>query len=107
MLAGNPGLFSPPELQLLTFNTMAERASACEGDCEKYMLEGTVRAVMEMKNCGMEEAKALTDQYAREGWSVQKFYRQMRRLDRAAHPCGQDAGLRDGRRDLRRAEASF
>lgn len=76
MLAGHPALFASPELQLLAFNTLAERASACEG-YDKYMLEGTIRAIMEIKGCGMEQAQAEMQKLERDGWSIRKFYRRM------------------------------
>jgi len=55
MLAGHPGLFSPPELRLLEFATMRERESAlgpCNfGACAKHTCDqrhGLQRALMEL-----------------------------------------------------------
>src|SRR6185369_7785179 len=45
MLAGHPKLFAPPELELLSFNTLSERKEAFSGT-ESYWLEGTLRALM-------------------------------------------------------------
>ncbi|MEP7013165.1 MAG: non-ribosomal peptide synthase/polyketide synthase, partial [Acidobacteriota bacterium] len=55
MLAGHPRLFAPPELELLTFGDMAERKAAFSGR-ESFWLEGLLRAVMEVRQCGPEEA---------------------------------------------------
>ena len=48
MLAGNPALFAPPELELLGFTTMAERRAAFTGR-DSFWLEGLIRAVMELR----------------------------------------------------------
>src|SRR5439155_9801823 len=45
MLAGHPRVFAPPELELLSFNTLAESRSAFSGR-NGFWLEGTVRALM-------------------------------------------------------------
>ena len=76
MLAGNPRLFSPPELQLLQFETLAERRDAFTG-YERYMQEGTVRAVMQMKNCDAKTAQALMAEREANGKSVADFYAEM------------------------------
>ena len=56
MLGGHPGLFAPPELELLSFDTLAERGEAFTGR-DSFWLEGAVRAVMEVRGCGPEEAR--------------------------------------------------
>ena len=60
MLGGHPGLFAPPELELLAFDTLAERRDAFPGR-DAFWLEGALRAVMEVRGCGAEEARALVD----------------------------------------------
>ncbi|MEU4643707.1 amino acid adenylation domain-containing protein [Micromonospora sp. NPDC023814] len=47
MLAGNPDLFVPPELELLGFDSMAERTRALEGP-HSYARDGLARAVREL-----------------------------------------------------------
>ena len=56
MLGGHPRLFAPPELELLSFNTLAERRAAFSGR-DSFWLEGVIRAVMEIRGCGAEEAR--------------------------------------------------
>ena len=56
MLAGHPRLFAPPELELLAFDDMAERRAAFSGR-DSFWLEGLIRAVMEVRGCGAEEAR--------------------------------------------------
>ena len=77
MLAGNPRLFSPPELLLFMFNTLAERAATWNQGYDRYNVEGTIRAIMEIKGCDMEQAQAIMQGFERDGWSVRKFFRQM------------------------------
>src|SRR6185369_7274082 len=76
MLAGHPKLFAPPELELLSFNTLSERKEAFSGT-ESYWLEGTLRALMEIKGYDAAEAKAEMDEFERRGFTTQQFYRQL------------------------------
>lgn len=73
MLAGHPQLFAATELQLLGFNNLHERRNAY---CGKFSLwlEGTLRAIMEIKGCSAEEAKQLMSDYEAQGLTTQQFY---------------------------------
>ena len=73
MMTGHPAIFAPPEIELLTFNTMGERLKEFSGR-ERYRLEGTIRAVMEIKNCEVEEARAIVSEYERADTPVSEFY---------------------------------
>src|SRR5215216_5487333 len=73
MLAGHPQLFAPPELELLSFNTLAERREELTGKYS-FWLEGTIRALMEIKGCGMEEARAVMEECEEQNLSVPQFY---------------------------------
>jgi hypothetical protein len=50
MLGGHARLFAPPELELLPFDTLKERREFFGGRYE-FWLQGTTRAVMELKGC--------------------------------------------------------
>ena len=50
MLAGHSRLFAAPELQLLNFDTLAQRRAALVGRYSPWR-EGTIRAVMELEGC--------------------------------------------------------
>ncbi len=76
MLAGHPGLFAPPELELLSFNTLAERREAF-GDRFSFWLEGATRAVMEVRGCDAETAEGLLADFELRGWTSQDLYRQL------------------------------
>jgi len=78
MLAGNPALFSPPELQLLSFNTLEERRSIFSGRYG-FWLEGTIRAIMDIKKCDGEKARELMERCEAQHQTVQEFYAQMQR----------------------------
>ncbi|MBI1227883.1 MAG: amino acid adenylation domain-containing protein [Bacteroidetes bacterium] len=76
MLAGHPGLFACNELQLLHFETLAERAEAYQG---KFALwsEGLVRAVMELNHCEADDAKLLLQNFAKHGMTTFEMYEQL------------------------------
>ncbi|HEY3570928.1 MAG TPA: amino acid adenylation domain-containing protein [Thermoanaerobaculia bacterium] len=76
MLGGHPRLFSPPELELLSFNTLRERRAAFTGR-DAFWLEGAVRGVMEIRGCGSEEAEALVEEAEREDLTTLEFYGRM------------------------------
>jgi len=73
MLGGHPRIFAPPELELLGFNTLAERRQAFSGR-DRFRLEGLTRAVMEARGCGGEEADALLTGLADEGLPAEAMY---------------------------------
>ncbi|HEV7515840.1 MAG TPA: amino acid adenylation domain-containing protein, partial [Thermoanaerobaculia bacterium] len=76
MLAGNPALFAPPELELLGFNTLEERKEALSGRWALWQ-EGTIRALMEVYACDAEEARRYMDEAEARGLTVQQFYAQL------------------------------
>ncbi|HHB89900.1 MAG TPA: amino acid adenylation domain-containing protein, partial [Anaerolineae bacterium] len=73
MLAGHPKLFAPPELDLLSFNTLGQRKAAFRGRYA-FWLEGLIRAVMEVRGVDAEEARRILETYERENMSVKAFY---------------------------------
>ncbi len=106
MLAGHPALFAPPELELLSFNTLRERSETFTG-AQAFWLEGALRAVMEARVCGADEAKALMREFEESGLTTQEFYRQLqawlgkRRLVDKTPSYALDKSI------LRRAEEDF
>jgi amino acid adenylation domain-containing protein len=73
MLAGNPLLFAPQELELLSFDTLQERKDAFIGR-NSFWLEGTVRAVMEIKGCDAEQARRIMEDCENEQLTTKQFY---------------------------------
>jgi hypothetical protein len=76
MLAGHPLLFAPPELELLSFNTLAERKAAFSGR-HSFWLEGVIRAMMEIKHCDAEQAKSMMEDCEHQKLTTQQFYQLM------------------------------
>ena len=73
MLGGHPRLFSPPELELLGFGTLAERRDAFPGR-DSFWLEGALRAVMEIRRCGPDEARAWMTDLEERGATTAELY---------------------------------
>jgi amino acid adenylation domain-containing protein/FkbM family methyltransferase len=76
LLGGHPALFAPPELELLSWNTLAERRAAFPGR-DRFWLEGAVRAVMAARSCGAAEAEAFLADAESQGWSTRRLYREI------------------------------
>ena len=73
MLGGHSQLFAPPDLDLLPFNTLTERKSALTGKYH-FFLEGTVRAIMQIKDCRVEQAQSIMQKNEERHLSTQQFY---------------------------------
>lgn len=76
MLAGHPSLFAPPELELLSFSTLAERKAALDGKFG-FWLEGTIRAIMEIRQCHLDQARKIMEDCEHQDMSVKDFYNLM------------------------------
>jgi len=73
MLAGHPQLFAPPELDLLSFNTLRERKKAFEQELTIW-LEAAWRAIMEIKSCDLAEAQRIMADCEERNLSTKEFY---------------------------------
>ncbi len=74
ILGGHPKLFAPPELQLLNFNTLQDRKNNLTGR-DDFWLDGTIRAIMEIKGCDADEARRIMQEFEDQNYSVKDFYR--------------------------------
>jgi amino acid adenylation domain-containing protein len=74
MLAGHPRLFAPPELELLSFDSLGARKSALQGR-NSFWFEGLIRAVMEVRRCDADEAKAILAELDEKDLSTREAYR--------------------------------
>ena len=106
MLGGHPRLFSPPELYLLGFNTLRERRQALE-ERLSFMLEGTVRALMEIRACGAEEAARLMTEYEELDLTTRAFYRVLQDALGARRLVDKTPGYSLDLATLQRAEEAF
>jgi pimeloyl-ACP methyl ester carboxylesterase/aryl carrier-like protein len=77
MLAGHPSLFCPPELHLLSFESMQERRNKLG---RSFLGEGLERAVMELKSLTADQSKTLVERWEEEDWSIQDVYRELHDL---------------------------
>ncbi len=75
MLAGNKKLFSPPELDLLSFNTLRERREAFSEEGLEIWLEATIRAIKELKQTDVDEARRIMDSFVAQDMTVKEYYR--------------------------------
>ncbi len=107
MLAGHPDLFACSELQLLGFETLAERRAAFSGRLSLW-LDGTIRALMELLGCDAEAATRLMEDYERRNLSTRAFYRELMRrsggrmlVDKSPFYALDPATLRKAERDFR------
>lgn len=73
IMAGHPQLFAPPELYLLSFNTLAERKAAFSGR-NNFLGEGVIRAMMEIKNCDGEQAQQIMEELEEQNLSTKEFF---------------------------------
>jgi amino acid adenylation domain-containing protein len=79
LLGGNSSLFSPPELELLGFDTLGQRKDTCSGR-DAFWLEGTLRAVMEACDVDAVEAKEIMASRESMDMSVQSFYGELQNM---------------------------
>lgn len=77
ILAGHPQLFAPPELHLLSYQTLAQRQAALAGEQTSHLLQGTIRAIMQLKNYSAEAAERLMQEYEDQQMTTQQFYNQL------------------------------
>ncbi|MEJ6021948.1 AMP-binding protein [Ramlibacter sp. PS4R-6] len=73
MLAGHPKLFSPPELYLLTYNTLADRKAWFSGS-QRFQLEGNIRALMQIRQQPLEEVQAWFADLEAKAFPTQEYY---------------------------------
>jgi amino acid adenylation domain-containing protein len=106
MLGGSKRLFAPPELELLGFNTLADRRDDFAGQYS-FWLEGTIRALMEIKGCDADAAKAIMEDCERRGMSVKEFYRLLQQWIGDSRLVDKTPSYALDVQTLRRAEADF
>lgn len=74
ILAGHPKLFAPPELHLLTYGNLNQRKMALGSDASIHLLQGAIRAIMQLKNCSAEEAEILMQNCEYQNLTTKEFY---------------------------------
>jgi hypothetical protein len=74
ILGKEPKLFAAAELQLLGFHTLQQRKEAFSGKFSAW-LDGTIRAIMQLKQCDANEAKNLMTSLETQDCSTKDAYR--------------------------------
>jgi acyl carrier protein len=80
ILAGHPRLFAPPELHLLDYADLAQRKAALGNALNEHLLTGTLRALMQLTPCNLEEAEATMCRYEEQQLSTHDFYSLLHQL---------------------------
>jgi hypothetical protein len=73
-LAGHPQLFAPPELHLLSYPNLAQRKTSLSNDWNIHLLQGTIRALMQIKGCSVEQAQPMMEAYEKQQLTAKQFY---------------------------------
>jgi len=74
ILAGSSSLFAPPELHLLPYATMGDRLRALSGEHTDHLLDGAVRALMQLNGWPAEGARAFVARCEQQNMSTKAFY---------------------------------
>ena len=106
ILSGHSQLFSPPELELLGFSTLAERKKELEGTYS-FFLEGAIRALMELHDCDADHAKKIMIDLEEKGTTVKEFYALMQGLLQEKVLVDKSPNYAYDPRALERMEAHF
>ncbi len=73
MMGGSPGLFSPPELYLMSFNTMRERHEYLRDHWNEAEAQGLVRALMELQSWDAATAEDYVAAHVAEETTISSF----------------------------------
>lgn len=107
MLAGNPQLFAPPELHLLSFETLTQRQQALSNEMNAHLLNGTIRAIMQIKDCSAAEAHGIMATFEQQNLPCSSFYRQLQQWIGDRILVDKTPSYAYHRNFLERAEATF
>ena len=104
MLAGHPGLFCPPELHLLPFNTMREWNEKLG---RTYLNEGLVRAWMDLDGLDARHGKMLVESMVEQDLPIQEVYARLQERARPRLLVDKSPSYASNPETLRRAEELF
>lgn len=79
ILAGHPQLFAPPELYLLMYDDLAQRRQELAGEVNSHLMEGTIRALVELYGCDADTAEAMMAGFEQQRMRTREFYRLMQK----------------------------
>ncbi|MGF1523324.1 MAG: alpha/beta fold hydrolase, partial [Leptolyngbyaceae cyanobacterium] len=104
MLAGHSALFSPPELHLLPFATMAERDRELR---LSYFGEGLQRAFMEIMNLDSTSSQAILTEMVSQDLPITQVYAILQELAGSRHVIDKSPTYAMSKETLDRAETLF
>ncbi|MGF1589286.1 MAG: hybrid fatty acyl-AMP ligase/type I polyketide synthase [Pleurocapsa sp.] len=104
MLAGHSSLFSPPELHLLPFDSMAQREQELG---ISQLGEGLKRAFMALKSINAAQSQALIEELTAKNASVAEVYHQLQQLAGDRLVVDKSPTYASNRKTLERAETIF
>ena len=104
MLAGHPDLVSPPELHLLSFNSMAERSQEL---AFSHLGEGLQKAFMELTGVDAAASQTLVDSLVKEDLAIAQVYAKLIELAGPRLLVDKSPTYAFRRETLERAEALF
>jgi amino acid adenylation domain-containing protein len=106
MLGGHSGLFAPPELELLGYNDLQQRREALS-ERQSFWLQGTVRALMQLRGYSREEAEREMARYEDAAMTTQEFYRVLQEAAGEAMLVDKTPSYAMDRETLRQSELEF
>ncbi|HTF96489.1 MAG TPA: ACP S-malonyltransferase [Cellvibrio sp.] len=74
MLAGHSGIFSPPELHLLPYDTLDHWSNRLIDLNQKHIKEGLTKAIAELESLNAEAAIKRLDRLQQEGFTIKQTY---------------------------------
>jgi acyl carrier protein len=74
ILAGHPKIFAPPELHLLPYTTLNQRKMALGNGITSHLLQGAIRAIIELKNCSGQDAEIFMQNCEDQNFTTKEFY---------------------------------
>jgi len=106
ILAGHQALFSPPELYLLSFNTLQQRRDHFSGS-HIFFREGLIRALMALKDCTVVKAEAMMADLEAQNMPARACFRLLQHWAGKRCLVDKTPGYALNPEVLRRAEAEF
>lgn len=79
MLNKHPGIYAPPELHLLPFENMRQRAEQLSGK-QAFLKEGLIKALMELMDAPLDQARRLAAEWETQSKPVREVYRELQSL---------------------------
>lgn len=77
MLGGHSMLFAPPEMHLLTYDSLDQRRASLSDELNRHLLNGTIRAIMGARSCDAEEAEAQMQTFEADNLPTREFYQRL------------------------------